>query len=482
MLTLRRILKGLSQECQCLRCCHTIPTWLIWACRRLDIYLATPCTHSWYPNICECRFLLVLIEPHTVERFRPMHHPYSFGRYDYGVPPSITSMYAPRDVGDPYFVPHSGMPGPHQFGHHAHASQMEDGDYMVGHHHPAKAAPVPRVNAAAFRQHGSIRANPAKVSNPIPDLPKDHGPTTDHRRVTSVTGNSDRNILKRNTRTALDGRAAPFVELAVPDQPANAIALLPPLTETSAFRHISKTQDEVTAQRRRRHKLDKLVSGKPVLAASEHSNMLSLPPVSLVNSNSDLYDLRQVAPCSCKWTRSSYEQVLAQADALMLTTIVQGKSYPDTQVDVTEPPSSASLASCLSEPAGDSAVAFALKLQQQQRAPEVVKEFISATLMLLKREMGSLNQAISNYSQSSQTFHQTFENEWQKAVNDLSARTPIPEEFFSRIQPEANSSAGESAAKDHTKALWELFHQRMSDIVVAKNGLDVVMEGTFEHG
>jgi hypothetical protein len=407
-----------------------------------------------------------------------MHHPYAFGRYDYGVPPSITSMYAPRDVGDPYFVPHSSMPGPHPFAHQARASQMEDSEYLIGHQHPA--APIPRVSAAAFRQHSSVRTSPAKVSNPIPDLSNDQSSTNDHRQVAAVAGNADRSSLKRNSRMAHDGRAAPFVELAVPDQPANAIALLPPLTETSAFRHISKSHEEVTAQRRRRHKLEKLVSGKPVLATSENGNMLSLPSVSLVNSESDLYNLRQLAPCSCKWTRSSYEQVLAQADALMLTTIVQGKSYPCTQVDGTELPSSASLASCLSEPAADSAVSFALNLQQQDRAPEVVKEFISTTLMLLKRELGSLNQAISSYSQSSECFHQSFENQWKKALNDLNARTPIPEEFFARLHPEANASTGEAVARDHSKVLWELFHQRMSDIVVAKNGLDVVMEGTFQ--
>jgi hypothetical protein len=372
------------------------------------------------------------------------------------------------------------MPLHNPFMHQVPDSQLGGSDIFIGHNHPA--APVPRVNAAAFRQHGSIRSNPAKVSNPIPDCPNDRGPAVDHRSGAAAAGASDRGSLKRSNRANHDGRPAPFVELAVPDQPANAIALLPPLTETSAFRHISKSHDEVTAQRRRRQKLDKLVSGKPVLATSENDNMLSLPPVSLVSTDSDLYDLRQIAPCSCKWTRSSYEQVLAQADALMLSTIAQGKSSSGSQdySTLTEPQSSAPLASCLSEPAADSAVSFAVKLQQQDRSPEVVKEFISATLTLLKREMSSLNQVMACYGQSSENFHQQFDAEWNKAASVLSARTPIPEEFFTRIQSEANAGAGEAAARDHKKFLWELFHQKMSDIVIAKNGLDVVMDGTVE--
>jgi hypothetical protein len=407
-----------------------------------------------------------------------MHHPYAFGRYgyDYGPPPSVTSMFSPHDGDDPYSASHPGMPVPLAFMHHAPTSQVRDSDQVFGRHHPA--APVPRVpSSAGFRQQSSLGSIAGKAfSNPIPDVPS-HPETLSSRRSTAtVPGASERGSLKRN-RISSDGRSAQFVEVTVPNQPANAIALLPPLTETSAFRHISKNHDEVTAQRRRRHKLDKLVSGKPVSATSENGSMLSQPPVSLASNDSDVYDLRQIAPCTCKWTRSSYEQVLAQADSLLLSTIAQGKSFTGTQDDLTEPAPPAPLVACLSEPASDSAVSFALRLQREMRSPEAVQEFISATLTLLKREMGSLNRDIASYSKASEKFHETFESDFKQAVSALNACAPIPEEFFSRILLDPNANSGEAAGRENKKVLWELFHQKMSDIVVAKNGLDIVTDG-----
>lgn len=403
-------------------------------------------------------------------------HPYPFGRYDYG--PS-SSMYAPAD-GDPYYAPHPGMPAPLAFMPHAPSPQMPQHDQHFGHHQ--QAVPVSRLNSAAFRQRSSLSqglGSANEFSNPIPDEPSAHETSTARRIGSTNPGTSERGSLKRN-RSNNDSRNAAFVELRVPDQPASAIALLPPLTETSAFRHISKSHHEVTAQRRRRHKLDKLVSGKPVLASSENGSLLSQPPVSLVDNDSDLMALRQLAPCSCKWTRSSYEQVLAQADALMLSTLAQGKSTPGSQGDLIETVAAAMpLASCFSEPAADSAVAFAYKLQEQERDPEVVQEFISATVTLLNRELGSLRQAIIVYNKSSEKFHQTFEREWMQTMSTLNSRVPIPEEFFTRIQPEANADPTDAAGRDNRKALWENFHHKMSEIVVAKNGLDVVMDGTI---
>jgi hypothetical protein len=407
-----------------------------------------------------------------------MHHPYAFGRYgyDYGPPPSVTSMYSPRDGDDPYSASHPGMPVPLAFMHHASASQLRDTDHLFGRHHPA--APVPRVSSAAgFRQQsslGSIAGN--AFSNPIPDVPSHQETSSGRRSSAAAAAASERGSLRRH-RISSDGKIAQFVEVSVPNQPANAIALLPPLTETSAFRHISKNHDEVTAQRRRRHKLDKLVSGKPVPANSENGSMLSQPPVSLARNDSDVYDLRQIAPCTCKWTRSSYEQVLAQADSLFLSTIAQGRSAAGTQGDLAEPASAAPLIACLSEPASDSAVSFALKLQRELRSPEAVEEFISATLTLLKREMGSLNRDITSYSKASEKFHETFESNFKQAVNALNARAPIPEEFFSRILLDPNADSGDAAGRENKKVLWESFHQKMSDIVVAKNGLDVVTDG-----
>lgn len=414
--------------------------------------------------------------------FRPMHHPYAFGRYgyEYGPPPSITSMYSPRDGEDPYSTSHPGMPVPVAFVHHAPASQMRDANLFHGNQRPT--APVPRVSSAAFRQQSSLGLSTASNhANPIPDMPNDHEALIGRRSDgASAAELAERGSLRRN-RISSDSRSSQFLEVAVPNQPASAIALLPPLTETSAFRHISKNHDEITAQRRRRHKLDKLASGKPVSATSENGSMLSQPPVSLVNNDSDVYDLRQVAPCSCKWTRSSYEQVLAQADALLLSTIAQGKSASGAQGDLTESAtvcgSAAPLTSCFAEPASDSAVSFALKLQEEGRSPQVVAEFIAATLTLLKRELSSLNHATISYSKSSEKFHQIFDSEWKQAVSVLNARAPIPEEFFSRIAADTHANSGEVAGRENKKVLWDLFHQKMNDIVVAKNGLDVVVEG-----
>jgi hypothetical protein len=412
-----------------------------------------------------------------------MHHPYAFGRYgyDYGPPPSITSMYSPRDGEDPYSASHPGMPVPVAFVHHAPASQMRDTNVFLGNQHPA--APVPRVSSAAFRQQSSLGLGTASnFANPIPDIPDDRETLIGRRSGgASAAELAERGGLRRSRiYSQSDSRVSQFVEVAVPNQPASAIALLPPLTETSAFRHISKNHDEITAQRRRRHKLDKLASGKPVSSTSESGSMLSQPPVSLVNNDSDVYDLRQVAPCSCKWTRSSYEQVLAQADALLLSTIAQGKSSSGALGDLTETATecSAPLTSCFAEPASDSAVSFALKLQQEGRSPQVVSEFITATLTLLKRELSSMNEAAISYSKSSEKFHQMFDSEWKQAVSVLNARTPIPEEFFSRILADTHANSGEVAGRENKKVLWEMFHQKMSDIVVAKNGLDVVVEGT----
>jgi hypothetical protein len=420
------------------------------------------------------------IHANSANFFRPaMHqvHPYAFGRYgyEYGppAPPSMASMYSPRDGNDPYSSSHPGMPVPLSFMNRD--AQIRDSDPFLGHYHPA--APVPRVSAAAFRQQGFLSSSAANTfSNPIPDVPNDFETSSGRRSGAAAARTSERNTLRRN-RISSDGKSSMYVEVAVPNQPANAIALLPPLTESSAFRHISKNHDEVTAQRRRRHKLDKLVSGKPVSATSENGSMMSQPPVALVNNDSDVHDLRQIAPCLCKWTRSSYEQVLAQADALLLSTIAQGKSATGNQGDFTESASAAPLTICVSEPASDSATAFALKLQEENRSPQMVEEFISATLTLLRRELGSLNMDILSYSKASERFHQTFESDWKHAVSALNARAPIPEEFFSRILPDSNANTEESAGRENKKVLWELFHQKMSDIVVAKNGLDVVVDG-----
>ncbi len=400
-------------------------------------------------------------------------HPYPFGHYGYG--PS-SSMFAPADGGDPYYVPHPGMPA-----HLAFMQHMPSPQVPLQQHQPS--VPVSRLNSAAFRQRSSLNsglgsADENAFSNPIPDGPSvDEELSTPRRSGATHASTSERGNLKR-TRIANDSRDAAFIELRVPDQPANAIALLPPLTETSAFRHISKSHDEVTAQRRRRHKLDKLVSGKPVLPSSESGSLLSQPPVSLVDNDSDLMALRLLAPCSCKWTRSSYEQVLAQADTLLLSTLTQGKSGVGSQGELLEPVPAAPLAACLSEPAPDSAVAFALKLQEEGREPEVVEEFIAATATLLNREFSSLRQAISSYSKSSDRFNQTFEREWKQAMILLNSRVPIPDEFSTRLQPDASADAADAAGRDNKKALWELFHHKMSEIVVAKNGLDVVTDGT----
>jgi hypothetical protein len=118
-----------------------------------------------------------------------------------------------------------------------------------------------------------------------------------------------------------------------------------------------------------------------------------------------------------------------------------------------------------------------LKLQEEGRSPQVVAEFITATLTLLKRELSSLNHATISYSKSSEKFHQVFDSEWKQAVSVLNARAPIPEEFFSRIAADTHANSGEVAGRENKKVLWELFHQKMNDIVVAKNGLDVVVEG-----
>jgi hypothetical protein len=430
-------------------------------------------------------------------------NPYAYGRYDYGPPPSITSMYAPRDSGSMY-PPRDGSES--YFASHPSTvafMQQRDNGHSHGHHHPATAVPphlsaayqmgditlphpaVPRATATAFRQHTSMSSGLGRtLSHPIPEKYSNNQTSSERLSfpATSATsGNPDSGSIKRNRITSNDNRSAAFVELVVPDQPANAIALLPPLTETSAFRHISKNHEEVTAQRRRRQKSQKMVSGKPVLASSENGILASQPPVSLVDNDSDLYHLRQVAPCSCKWTRSSYEQVLAQADALVLSTIFQGKSVPTTQeTSSSQPTPAAFLATCFATPADDSAVSFALKLEQQERAPEVVAEFISATLTLLKHELSSLKSAITGYSKSTENFHQKFENDLNQASNLLSTQTPIPEEYFVRMQPEANASGGEATGREQKKVFWDVFHQKMSDIVVAKNSLDVVVDGTIE--
>jgi hypothetical protein len=418
------------------------------------------------------------------------------------------SMYSPRhNASDPYFASHPGAvafmqpsDNDHSHGHHHPAAVVpRAAAYLMGdnahpmhqHHHPA----VPRATATAFRQHSSLSSGLGRtMPHPVPDRHSDN-PTSTARPAVPATsaalGNADRGSIKRNRITSNDNSTAAFVELVVPDQPANAIALLPPLTETSAFRHISKNHEEVTFQRRRRHKSEKMVSGKPILASSENGNLLSQPAVSLVANDSDLYHLRHVAPCSCKWTRSSYEQVLAQADALVLTTISQGKSAPRSHEDGFMQPSSADHpASCLAPPAVDSAVSFALKLEEKERPPEVVAEFISATLTLLRHEMRSLNTAIGDYNKATENFHEKFENQLTQAANILNLPTPIPEEYFSRVQPEANASAGlqpeanasagEAVGKEEKKAFWDAFHQKMSSIVLAKNGLDVVADGAIQ--
>jgi len=409
-------------------------------------------------------------------------------------------MYSAPIASDPYFASHPGavafvQPSDNDRSHGLHhpatvvpraaaaAYQMGGNTHsMHQHYHPA----IPRPTATAFRQHSSLSSGLGRtLTHPIPDGHSDNLTSAARPAVpatSAAVGNSDRGSIKRNRNTSNDNQSAAFVELVVPDQPANAIALLPPLTETSAFRHISKNHEEVTFQRRKRQKSEKMVSGKPMLAASENANLLSQPAVSLVASDSDLYHLRQVAPCSCKWTRSSYEQVLSQADALVLSTISQGKSVSRIHEDsFTQPSSADHTISCMAPPAADSAVSFAVKLEENERPPEVVAEFISAVLTLLKHEMRSLNTAISDYNTSTEKFHEKFENQLTQAANLLNLPTPIPEEYYSRVQPEANASGGEATvAREEKKMFWDAFHQRMSSIVLAKNGLDVVADGAIQ--
>jgi hypothetical protein len=404
-----------------------------------------------------------------------MQHPYAFGRYDYGPPPSVTAMYTPQDCSDPYLVSHPAFHAPLAYMQQVPPSHLGEVDIHASNRRLAPQAH--HFNSASVRQHSSVAPDSAKNnSNPVPLPDVTHTPEASGCRQSSAIA-SGRGSLKRIRMSGSDGRGSQFVEMNVPNQPANAIALLPPLTETSAFRHISKNHDEVTALRRRRHKLDKLVTGKPVVAAAEKANMLSQPPVALVNDGSDLHHMQQLAPCSCKWTRSSYEQVLAQADALVLSSIVEGKSKCGNQLDSTDA-SMAPLIKYFAEPAADSAVSFALKLQKQDSSPEVVQEFISAVLSLLQREMHLLNQAMTSCRSSSHNFRVAFENQLKQAMQLINAKTQIPEDFYARIHPDANS-AGEAAGKDHKKLLWEIFHQKVSDIVVAKNGLDVVADGTL---
>ena len=128
-------------------------------------------------------------------------YPHSFGRYDYGPPPSITSMYAPRDNGsmysprhnasDPYFASHPGAvafmqpsDNDHSHGHHHPAAVVpRAAAYLMGdnahpmhqHHHPA----VPRATATAFRQHSSLSSGLGRtMPHPVPDRHSDNPTST----------------------------------------------------------------------------------------------------------------------------------------------------------------------------------------------------------------------------------------------------------------------------------------------------------------